>query len=165
MERENHGQTAPGEHSASPPADRLCSPALARLAPTAPAACLPAFTSPVSLGPGGARSQENRCFFPSDDLSGEARALPLIMGPTAGSQCSNRSGRADYTDPIRDSRHSGNLSRPDHCLTPLQPGETDPFLGQACFSERFFLSLLLDRTSYPRSFFSFSFSSLHFSSR
>lgn len=44
-----------------------------------------------------------------------------------------------------------------------EPGAI-PFFREARFSERLFLSSLLDRYSYPRSFFSFSFSSFHFSS-
>lgn len=116
MGRKDHGQTAPGERAASSPVGRLCSAPLARLAPTKPSARLPASASSAPLGPDGANFQETLCCFLSDNLSGRAGALSLIMGRAAGSQCSNGSGRADQAYPFRDSRPSGNLPGSPHSL-------------------------------------------------
>src|SRR6266571_2959712 len=104
MEREDHSQTTPGEHPASPPIGRQFSTPLARLAPETPAARLLALASPAPLGPDATSSGEHFCFFLLDDLSGEARALPLIMGRAASPQCSNGSGGADHAHPFRHSR-------------------------------------------------------------
>ena len=65
---------------------------LPRLAPTAPAARLPASASPAPGDPDGANSGEDLCFFPSNSFSGPTGAFPLIMGGAAGSQYPNRSG-------------------------------------------------------------------------
>ncbi len=166
MEREHHGQTAPGEHPASSPVGRLRSAALARLAPTTPAARLPASASPAPGGPDGASSPHHLCFFPSNALSGPAGALSSVMGRAARSQCSNRSGGADHAHPVRDSRSPGDLSRSGHHLTP-PPLICEPCasLAEAGFCERLSLSSLLDLLSYLRSFFPFSLSSLPLSSR
>lgn len=142
MERQRHGQTAPGEYPASSACRRIGSAPLARLAPTAPAACLSASASPAPGDPDRASSPQNLCFFSSDDLSDRAGALSLIMGRAAGSQCSNGSGGADHALPFRDSRPPGDLSRPVHCLTPPLPTESHPHLSEKPISPGGFFCLL-----------------------
>ncbi|HEU5384143.1 MAG TPA: hypothetical protein VFV38_52785 [Ktedonobacteraceae bacterium] len=56
MERQYHGQTTPGKHPAPSSVGRHRSTALARLAPTAPAARLPASAPPMPGHPDGADS-------------------------------------------------------------------------------------------------------------
>jgi hypothetical protein len=118
MAGERNTQTAPGQR-ASPSSDSgISSVAVARLAPTAPAARLSASASPAPGGPDKASSPQSLCFFPSDDLSGRAGAFPLVMGGAVGSQCSNRNGRADHAHPLWDSRSPDDLPRPGYGLTP-----------------------------------------------
>src|SRR5579871_89390 len=120
MERQGNAQTTPGEHPASSSLGRFCSAPLARLAPTTPAACLLASASPAPGGPDGANSREYRHFFLSDDLSGQASALPLIMGRAAGSQCPRPNGWPGDDPTVRRPRSLCPFSRPGDSLTRLR---------------------------------------------
>lgn len=80
MEWEHNDQTAPGERPAPSPGGGIGSSALARLEQTAPATGLFASAPPTPGDPDGTSPPQSGCFLPSDDLSGRARALPLVMG-------------------------------------------------------------------------------------
>jgi hypothetical protein len=157
MEWRCHGHTAAGEHPAPPPLCRLRSAPLARLASTPPTSRLCASASPASLGPERAGAQGRHDCLSSDTFSRPACAFPPVMGGTAGSPCSNGCRRADHAHPLRDPRPPGILSWPDHRLTLPCLQQVRPFFGEAGFSERFLLSLLLDYPSFLRLCFSFSF--------
>ncbi len=80
MEWEHNDQTAPGERPAPSSGGGIGSAALARLEQTAPATGLFASAPPTPGGSDGTGPPQNCCFFPSDDLSDRAGALPPVMG-------------------------------------------------------------------------------------
>jgi len=130
-EREDHRHTSSGACPAPSPLCWLCSAAASRdwHRRHQRRACLRLHRQRV-LGPDRARTPESRSC-PASEFSSTACPFPLLLAGAARSPCSNGCGGADHIPPVRDSRSPGNLSRPDHRLTPHLPAAGQALLRRS----------------------------------